>query len=407
MARTIRTLLYSTLYPSSARPVHGIFVETRLRELLRTGEIETKVLAPVPWFPSADARWGEWARMSATPSREIRNGIDVLHTRYLVVPKIGMTVAPLLLAAASIGPMRRLITEGFDFDLIDAHYFYPDGVAAALLAQWTGKPFVVTARGSDVNLIGQYAVPRRLMRWAGSQAAACIAVSSALADALGTLGIVPTAQVQVMRNGVDLERFLPVPQAEARAAIAQQGAPLLLSVGNLVPLKGHSLCVDALALLQSAYPQARLVIAGEGPLQAALAQQVRALGLESRVALVGRVDNDQLASWYSAADLLLHPSSREGLPNVLLESLACGTPVVATRVGGIPEVIRERLAGTLIAERSARSLADAVAQRLAAPQPERATVRLYAAAVGWESTSRMQETLFRTVLSRQEQAAHA
>ena len=125
MTRTIRTVLFSTLYPSSARPVHGIFVETRLRELLLRHEVQTKVVAPVPWFPSMGKRWGDYAKMAATPMRETHNGIDVLHPRYLAIPKVGMSVAPLLLAAGALGSMRRLIDEGFDFDVIDAHYYTP------------------------------------------------------------------------------------------------------------------------------------------------------------------------------------------------------------------------------------------------------------------------------------------
>ena len=121
MNRPVRTLLFSTLYPSSARPIHGIFVETRLRELLKTGAVQTRVVAPVPWFPSTNPRFGEYACMARTPAREQRNGIDVLHPRYPLLPKVGMTIAPVLLALACIRPIQRLITDGFDFDVIDAH----------------------------------------------------------------------------------------------------------------------------------------------------------------------------------------------------------------------------------------------------------------------------------------------
>ncbi len=160
MPRAVRALVYSTLYPSSARPGHGIFVETRLRELLSTGQVEAKVIAPVPWFPSRHPRWGERARMAGTPLRETRHDVDVLHPRYALLPRVGMTTAPWTLAAASIVAARRLIAQGWDFDLIDAHYFYPDGVAAALMARALGKPFVITARGSDLNLIARHRLPR-------------------------------------------------------------------------------------------------------------------------------------------------------------------------------------------------------------------------------------------------------
>ena len=118
----VRSLLFSTLYPSSNRPGHGIFVETRLRHLLLSGEVESRVVAPVPWFPSRDPRFGDWSRLAATPRWETHNGIDVWHPRYLLPPKIGMNVAPLMLALGAYPTLRKLKAEGFDFDVIDAHY---------------------------------------------------------------------------------------------------------------------------------------------------------------------------------------------------------------------------------------------------------------------------------------------
>ncbi|WP_419880058.1 glycosyltransferase, partial [Hydrogenophaga borbori] len=159
----MKVLLFSSLFPSGVRPIHGIFVETRLRELVKSGEVQAKVVAPVPWFPSTAKRFGEYAQFAATPRREERNGLEVFHPRYLLLPKVGMNLAPWAMALAALPLLRRLQREGFDFDLIDAHYYYPDGVAAGLLAKWLGKPFVVTARGTDLNLIPQYAYPRRLI----------------------------------------------------------------------------------------------------------------------------------------------------------------------------------------------------------------------------------------------------
>ena len=404
MSRPIRTLLFSTLYPSSARPVHGVFVETRLRELLRTGEVETKVLAPVPWFPSTDARWGEWAKMAATPARETRNGIDVLHPRYPVVPKVGMTVAPLLLAAAAIGPLRRLQAEGFDFDLIDAHYFYPDGVAAAILARLLRKPLAITARGTDLNLIPRHALPRRMIRWAAQRADASIGVSQALVDVLRGWNIDPT-RLHAMRNGVDLKRFRPLPREQMRRELGLNGAPLLLSVGNLLELKGHHLLIDALQALESRYPEARLVIVGQGPERRSLEERAHARGVAQRVSFAGVVPNDELARWYSAADVLVLASRREGWPNVLLEAMACGTPVVATSVGGVPEIIASHV-GVLLLERGVLPLKTALCQLLTAPPP-RSVVRAYAENFGWEHTSQAQLALFSRLRAGIVRAGHA
>lgn len=392
-SRPIRTLLFSTLFPSSARPNHGIFVETRLRELLASGEVETRVVAPVPWFPSRDARFGEWAKMAATPRFEQRNGIAAWHPRYLLPPKVGMNIAPWALAWGARATVARLIRDGFDFDVIDAHYYYPDGIAASILARWFDKPFVVTARGSDLNLLPSFAWPRRLIQRTAAQAAASIGVCEALMTVLQGLGADPQ-RLHVMRNGVDLERFRPLPPAQMRAELGLPPGPLILSVGNLVELKGHHLTIEAL----NALPDAQLVIVGDGEARDNLLQLARAQGMQHRVRLVGRVPNAELARWYSAADVLVLASSREGWANVLLESLACGTPVVATQVGGTAEVVTDPRVGHLLAERSAAAIAAGVRAMLQDPPP-RDDVRRYAEGFSWQATTAAQLALFDRVIA--------
>ena len=157
----MRTVTFSTLFPNSERPTHGIFVETRLRHLLESGLVQTRVVAPVPWFPSGSARFGLYGSYARVPREEDYHGMRVLHPRYCVLPKIGMTATPLLLAIAARSALTRMQRGGHDFDLIDAHYFYPDGVAAAILGRSLNKPVLITARGTDVTLIPKYRVPRR------------------------------------------------------------------------------------------------------------------------------------------------------------------------------------------------------------------------------------------------------
>ena len=395
MSRAIRTLLFSTLYPSSARPLHGIFVETRLRELLRRGGVQTRVVAPVPWYWSAKSANKKYAAVAATPAREALNGIDVRHPRYLAIPKVGMTVAPLLLALGARSALRDVQREGFDFDLIDAHYYYPDGVAAAMLARWFAKPLVITARGTDVNLIPEYRLPRLLIQWASRQAQASVGVSAALVERMRALAIDP-GRLHLMRNGVDPLRFKPLPPGQVRAELGLTGSPLLLTVGNLHEHKGQRLVIDALVRLRVDHPQARLVIVGEGPEAAALRAQAASLGLADQVHFAGQVPNAELARWYSAADVLVLGSSREGWPNVLLEAMACGTPVVATAVGGIPEVIQDTSVGRLVAGREPAAFAAAIHDLLASA-PDRQRVRAYAEGFSWDRTSQDQIKLFESL----------
>ena len=392
MAR-IRTLLFSSLYPSTVRPIHGIFVETRLRELLKTGQAQAKVVAPVPWFPSKSPRFGEYAQFAATPRFEHRNGLDVHHPRYLLLPKVGMNLAPYTMALGALSTVRRLQREGFDFDLIDAHYYYPDGVAAGLLAKWLGKPFFVTARGTDLNLIPEYPFPRKLILKTASAASGSIGVCKALIDSLEQLGADPV-KLHTLRNGVDLERFTPEPRELARQRLGlQTQGPYLLSVGHLIERKGHHIAIEALVAL----PGVTLLIAGSGPEERALKSLASRLGVSDRVHWAGVVPQAELRWWYSAADVLTLCSSREGWANVLLEAMACGTPVIATDIWGTSEVVSTEAAGRLMERRDARALADAW-QDLMSSMPARPTTRQYAEGFSWDATTQGQRQLFEDVI---------
>lgn len=388
--RKLRVLTFSTLYPSEARPSHGIFVENRLKHLVETGHVEAKVMAPVPWFPLRARRFGEASSFARTPKREIRSGIPIIHPRYPLIPKVGMSLAPFLLAGWALSPLRRIQRE-WDFDLIDAHYFYPDGVAAILVGKALEKPVTITARGTDVNLVPRYAVPRRLIQIAAERAAAVVTVSRALKDSLVSLDV-PASKITVLRNGVDLETFHPVGRESARRNLGFCGKTLL-SVGHLIERKGHHLAISALPRLTDF----NLVIVGEGSERGRLESLARELGVSDRVRFTGVVLHSELFRLYGAADALVLASSREGWPNVLLEAMACGTPVVATPVWGTPEVVSSPAAGVLMKSRSVSDLIAAV-EALFQQLPDRNATRSFAERFSWDETSAGQLHLFENVL---------
>jgi teichuronic acid biosynthesis glycosyltransferase TuaC len=390
----MKVLLFSSLFPSSVRPIHGIFVETRLREMLKTGDVQARVVAPVPWFPSRSRRFGDYAQFAATPRFERRNGIEVHHPRYLLLPKVGMNQAPYTMALGALRTVRKLQQSGFDFDLIDAHYYYPDGVAAGLLARWLGKPFVVTARGTDLNLIPRYSIPRRLILKTAAQANASIGVCQALMDSLRDLGADPI-KLNTLRNGVDLERFVPESREVSRARLGlPQKGPYLLSVGHLIERKGHHIAIDALRLV----PDVRLLVVGVGPEERALKELAQRLGVAERVKWAGLVPQAELKWWYSAADALTLCSSREGWANVLLEAMACGTPVIASNIWGTPEIVNCSAAGRLMAARDAMGLSDAW-RHLQDQTPSRQETRCHAERYSWDETTLGQLKLFEKILA--------
>lgn len=391
----MKLLTFSTLYPNAEQPNHGIFVETRLRYLIASGQVESRVVAPVPWFPLKGERFGHYGTLAKVPRAETRNGIQVAHPRYLVVPKFGMNFTPFTLARAARKEIGRILDEGYDFDAIDAHYFYPDGVAAVMLGKYFNKPVVVTARGTDINLIPQFARPKQLILQAAREADGIITVCNALKDEMVQLGVA-SDKVTPLRNGVDLERFQPVDRAAARAEVGLvPGRFTLLSVGLLDPRKAHDLIIRALPQL----PEVDLLIAGIGPEKKNLEALARELQVQDRVKLLGAVPQTELKTYYNAADALVLASSREGWANVLLESMACGTPVVASNVWGTPEVVAAPAAGVLMPQRTPDGLVQALAQ-LRANYPEHAATRRYAENFGWQPTTQGQIDLFHSIMAR-------
>jgi glycosyltransferase involved in cell wall biosynthesis len=216
-------------------------------------------------------------------------------------------------------------------------------------------------------------------------------VCAALKEELVRLGV-PPERVRTLRNGVDLEIFKPLPPQQAKDALAVNG-PVLASVGGLIARKGHDLVIRALEHL----PEVTLLIAGQGPEEAALARLAAALGVERRVRFLGSVPHERLREIYSAADALVLASSREGWPNVLLESMACGTPVIASNVWGAPEIIKAPEAGVLLPDRTASAIVSAAGALLAAPPPREAT-RAYAQRFSWQETTEGQVDLFSRIL---------
>jgi teichuronic acid biosynthesis glycosyltransferase TuaC len=391
----MKVLVFTSLYPNNIWPNHAVFIRERMTQVARLDACEVKVVAPVVYFPSINVNW-RWS-FSQVARREVGNGIEVYHPRYFLIPKVGMALYGWIMFL-SVLPIVRKIQRDFDFDLIDAHYVYPDGFAAVQLGRFFTKPVVVSARGSDINLYRTFPLIRRLLRYVLRKADGVVAVSQALKEAMVQLGT-PEQKICHIPNGVDPRKFYPLPREQSRRELGLANRRTILSVGNLTPNKGFDLLIKAFKILADKFNEreVQLVIVGEGPFRNEIKKMIAALKLDGRIHLVGTVPHDKLHVWYSAADVFCLASSREGWPNVILESLACGTPVVATPAGGIPEILSSDTIG-LLTERDERKMAAAIFTALNKNWTSEELVE-YARNHSWERAASAVLGIFQSVLS--------
>jgi glycosyltransferase involved in cell wall biosynthesis len=359
----MKILVFTNLYPNTLEPDFGIFIRNRTIALRQKEKVDIKVVAPVPWFPPVNIS-ARWYRFSQIPLRETIDGIEVFHPRYLVTPKIGMSLYGHSMFLG-VGRLIRRIRENFAFDLIDAHFLYPDGFAACLLGRHLHCPVVLTARGSDVTSYLQMPRIKTLVARPLQQADRLIAVSNSLRDQMVVHGAIPE-KISVIPNGIDPTLFFRKDPALVRRQLGlRDDEKIILTVCSLVELKGVDLLIEAVARLRAntSWP-VRLLVVGKGPEEDRLGMLIKRLALEDCVRLVGSIANRELVDWYNAADLFFLGSSREGWPNVVCEALACGTPVVATAVNGIPEILDSEDMGIMV-ERTPEAFATGIEQAFA------------------------------------------
>jgi teichuronic acid biosynthesis glycosyltransferase TuaC len=395
----MRILTFTSLFPNARAPAFGIFIYQRVSHFADRPGASVQVIAPVPYFPA----WlpvSKWRLHSQVPKHEIIGNLNVYHPRYPLLPKVAMPLHGLLMFLGTY-PRARTLHRQFRFDCIDAHYVYPDGLAAVLLGRMLHLPVILSARGTDINSFPVFKMIRPQIRWALKQATGVIGVSTPLKHAMVELGAHADC-ARTIGNGIDLTRFQPFDRSQARRYLGLPlDAQIVVSVGTLVPAKGHSLLIRAIARLAAERPNLHAYIVGEGPCRNDLERDAKTLGVENRIHLVGVHPNEELKYWYSAADVSCLASSREGWANVLLESIACGTPVVATRVGGAPEVITSAGLGLLV-----QPNAEAITAGLDAALKkswDRNNLVYYAASRTWDVVAKeMEEFLVESVEKRRQ-----
>jgi glycosyltransferase involved in cell wall biosynthesis len=377
-------VVFSSLFPSSRQPGAGLFIRERMFRVGR--ELPISVVAPTPWFPFQGLiRRVRPGFRAGAPAHEVQQDVDVWFPRFVSVPGVLKRLDGWAMALGAWPRLRRLKRED-RLDLIDAHFAYPDGYAATLLGRWLEVPVTITLRGTEVRHAAD-ATLAPLVRKALQRAARVFAVSESLRRVAVDLGIAP-AKVLVVGNGVDLDKFSPLPRAEARRQLGLGAdAPVLVTVGALVERKGFHRVIELLPALRERFPGLTYLVVGgaspEGDWNDRLKQQAASLGLVHAVRFLGPMPPEKLRLPLSAADVFVLATRNEGWANVLLEAMGCGLPVVATDVGGNAEVVCAPELGTLVPFGDGTGLRQAIEQMLTF-QPDATAIRAHAQRNTWD-----------------------
>lgn len=384
-----------SLFPTPGDPIPGVFIRERMFRVAR--QLPLVVVSPRPWSPVDGAlrRWRPGFR-APVPAAWDDAGVTVHAPRFLSMPGVLKRRDGARMAAALYPLMRRLQADG-RLDVLDAHFGYPDGYAAVLLGQRLGVPVTVTFRGTEARLA---AVPwaRKRLEAVARGATRVFAVSDSLRRVALELGV-HSARAEVVSNGVDTDLFRPMDRSSARARLGiGEDAAVLVTVGGLCERKGQHRVIDVLPQLRQRFPRLHYVVvgggSGEGDQGGSLRERAAALGVADRVHFLGPLPPDAVPEVLSAADVFVLASRNEGWANVLLESLACGVPVVATDVGGNREVIRDERLGRIVPFGDASALSEGVADALAAAR-DRGVLRQHALEHAWTDRVERLTAVFR------------
>lgn len=326
--------------------------------------------------------------MKALPHDEQWGGLDVYRPQFMAIPRIGGRFNPRMIARAVL-PLARKLHAEIGFDLIDAEFFYPDGPAAMHIAAELALPFTIKARGADIHHWGKQPGCREQILQAADKAAGLLAVSGALKADMVALGM-DADKIRAHYTGLDQSRFVPRDRVTEKAKLGLTG-PVILSVGALIPRKNQNLLIDALPAL----PDVTVLLAGKGESESDYRALADRIGVSNRVRFLGSVPHDDLPALFAAADIMALVSESEGLANAWVEALACGTPIIASDVGGIRELVKTEAAGRIV-DRSPAAIAKAARAILASP-PSPKDVAENVRAFSWDENARQLAAFFREV----------
>ena len=394
----MKILAFSYLFPNKYQPFYGIFVLNRLKAVKKYCTVQ--VIAPVPWFPFMGI-FNRFKDYPGIPRREVMEGIDVLHPRLFIIPKYLKWIDGISYLCSTILPVLRL-KKYHKFDLIDVHWVYPDILAAYVYAKIYRKKLLVTIRGKKAVCFGEDSLRKRIIDFLIKKVDYIITLSKELKDIVIDIGVQET-KIKVIPNGVDIDRFKPLKRDECRRRL---GLPLdkkiLLSVGSLIITKGFHKIIEILPEISKRCELNFYIVGDTGPagdFRKEIEDKIRELNLKN-VFLLGSKSNEELVCWYNACDVFCLATSAEGSPNVVMEALACGAPVVVSAVGGIPDIVKEEFLGFLIDPDSSTDLKDKLEMALSIDW-DRKRIRKYMEKFTWDWCAKQVVEVYKKALLKQ------
>ncbi len=391
----MKILTFTTLFPNQQMPNLGVFIKHRTQGLLQLGN-EVKVVAPVPYFPSWSWLQGfrHWYTFAKIPRQEMIQDLITFHPQYFLTPKIGMSWYGIFMYWSVLRKIEE-IRKTFKFDVIDAHYVYPDGLAAVWLGEYFQVPVVLSARGSDIHQYVKYYLIRKWLQYIVLRTQSMIAVGQNLLDTMVEIGA-SKDKMHLIPNGIDPAMFYWQDQQATRKKLGLDSrSKIVVSVGALVPRKNFHCLLEAMAQLKHGE---KLYIIGKGQLRDQLQQRIQTLKLQERVFLLGSLPQAQIQDWYCAADLFCFASLYEGSPNVVYEALGCGTPVVASKLPGTEIAINGPHKGILVDPITSQNFAKAIDEALWQQHYDRQAISKEAHQRTWATVAQeVQEVLTKAI----------
>jgi len=360
--KKIRLLVLTTMYPQKIDDNSGIFIHNQIKHLQKA-ETKVKVIRPIPYAPKMLWFNPKWKSYGLIPENDTIDEVSVYYPRYIRIPGKWFHSLSCYSMHSRIKKVVDSIIKGFKPHIIHTHGVTPTGYVGLRLKNRYKLPYVCSLRGSDIHTYPRNGkLSMHLTKQVISGADQLVSVSDDLKKIACTIAK-PKREIQVIYNGCDLNTFFY--NEEDRRKIRNElnilgNEKVIIFVGNISRNKGIFELIESFMKLKQIYLDLHLILVGLGPDYKAIQNIISSNGLNRKIHLAGSKPHNEIPHWLSAADIFVLPSYNEGLPNVVLEAMACGLPVVATTAGGIPEAIEDGESGILINKKDTESLKKAI-----------------------------------------------